>query len=917
MASEMPYVDDKAVNAVTDSESDRVADDDTGDTPRKASVVEEVHHLAEKLGDRADGLAPEQDIEFVMDKVGSLTVEECRQILEDLLKEHEYDYNFAATQRHKLENILLGPQENQSTDEWELELKTETAVNKFYSPYPEVRAVTTPDDDPTMLCETIRAHLLGYIWACIAQFVNSLFNSRFPQIVLSSQVMQVFLYPCGMFCAWALPDWGFSIRGQRYSLNPGAWTYKEQMLSTLIINVSTTSAYVFWNIQTQEVYYNETWLTPGYKILLLLSTQCMGLGFAGLLRRFAVYPAEAIWPSVLPTIALNRALLVPDKKDRVHGWTISRYTFFWITFCAMFCYYWLPGYLIPALSYFSWITWIKPSNFNLAVITGSQLGMGFNPIPTFDWNIISVYWYPLAFPFFTFVQQYIGMMIGGFAILAIYYTNTKWTAYLPINSSGIFDNTGDSYNITKVVNNGVLNEAAYQAYSPAFYSAGNLVVYGAFFAFYPMTMVFICLDSWRPLSKAFRDVGRSLFLQVKCVFRGLGAATSALASGRVRECGHHLTSMMHDETSVYDGFDNPLANLMRKYPEVPDWWYLMIVLVSFIFSIILLTQFPEQDTPVWTIFFVIGLNLVFLIPMTYLYAISGSTEGLNVLTELIVGYALPGHPNALMFVKAFGYNLNGQADYFVSDQKMALYAKVPPRAMYRGQLLSAIITCFVAYGVVEFVDHDIQGICTADQPANFNCEAGSQVYFSASVIWGAIGPKRIFDQIYPEMKYAFLVGFLLAIAWWAGKHFGVYVREWFRNHTPAFVFKPLNMVFFTPMSWLKSVHPALLLNGMLYWAPINLSYFTTGLYISFGFMFYLRRYKTAWFEKYNYVLSAGLTGGVAFSAVIIFFAVQYHPKAIHWWGTDVIDSGIDGESGRTALLTALPGSGHFGPSSWS
>lgn len=46
--------------------------------------------------------------------------------------------------------------------------------------------------------------------------------------------------------------------------------------------------------------------------------------------------------------------------------------------------------------------------------------------------------------------------------------------------------------------------------------------------------------------------------------------------------------------------------------------------------------------------------MVFLIPMSYLYAISGNTEGLNVLTELIIGYALPGHPNAMMFVKAFG-----------------------------------------------------------------------------------------------------------------------------------------------------------------------------------------------------------------------------------------------------------------------
>ncbi|WP_422880005.1 OPT/YSL family transporter, partial [Pectobacterium brasiliense] len=55
-------------------------------------------------------------------------------------------------------------------------------------------------------------------------------------------------------------------------------------------------------------------------------------------------------------------------------------------------------------------------------------------------------------------------------------------------------------------------------------------------------------------------------------------------------------------------------------------------------------------------FFVIGTNPLFLIPMSYLSAISGSTEGLNVITELVIGYALPGRPEAMMFVKAFGFN---------------------------------------------------------------------------------------------------------------------------------------------------------------------------------------------------------------------------------------------------------------------
>ena len=182
---------------------------------------------------------------------------------------------------------------------------------------------------------------------------------------------------------------------------------------------------------------------------------------------------------------------------------------------------------------------------------------------------------------------------------------------------------------------------------------------------------------------------------------------------------------------------------------------------------------------------------------------------------------------------------------------------------------------------------------------------------------GAIGPKRIFNQIYPAMKYCFLLGFLLSLVWWGTKRFGGRVRNAIEGVLPSAVFAPLNLLIFTPISWLKHVHPSLIFNGMLFWAPLNLTYFTGGFYVSFAFMYYLKRYKTAWWEKYNYVLSAALTGGVAFSGIIIFFAVQYHPKTLSWWGTNVLTATIDGGAGQLALIPDLPAKGYFGPDSWS
>ena len=75
---------------------------------------------------------------------------------------------------------------------------------------------------------------------------------------------------------------------------------------------------------------------------------------------------------------------------------------------------------------------------------------------------------------------------------------------------------------------------------------------------------------------------------------------------------------------------------------------------------ILCVKVYPAETPVWGIF-ALGINFVFLIPLTTIYARTGFAFGLNVLVELIVGYAIPGNGLALAFIKAFGYNIDGQA----------------------------------------------------------------------------------------------------------------------------------------------------------------------------------------------------------------------------------------------------------------
>ena len=164
-------------------------------------------------------------------------------------------------------------------------------------------------------------------------------------------------------------------------------------------------------------YFNQAYAAQFlYQLLLGIGTNFCGFGLAGLSRRFLVYPSYCVWPASLVTIALNQAF--HSKEDhpvrgpfnRVYTW--SRMKLFTVAFAAMFVWFWIVGFLFPALSTFNWISWIAPLNVNLNLITGSVNGLvstsaletlphsmadadivrkGLNPWPTFDFNNLTAY----------------------------------------------------------------------------------------------------------------------------------------------------------------------------------------------------------------------------------------------------------------------------------------------------------------------------------------------------------------------------------------------------------------------------------------------------------------------------------------------------------------------------------------------
>ncbi|KAF6063785.1 OPT family small oligopeptide transporter [Candida albicans] len=813
---------------------------------------------------------------FIFEKIEHISIEEALAILEKAVVEHENDVNILDNDEElwtKLINYKQGKipsdtdfsekahpsnftakdklsafihekrvsEETSSLDnsasenlnepyykivDWELQVKLEAVLIAYWSPYPQVRGVTDPYDDPTIPVETVRVYIVAIIWTAIGAVINQFFSERQPSIGLGMSVVQVFLYPTGLICEWILPKWKFKVWKYTIDLNPGPYTFKEQMLATIFCGVSSGTSYVSSNIlmQKSELFYDNKWVDFGYQVLLTLSTNFLGFGLSGIMRQFAVYPEKAIWPSILPNVRLNKTLMSPEVKARINGWSISGYNFFFITAGISFLYFWIPDYLFQALSQFNWMTWIKPDNYNLAVVTGSFGGLGLNPIPSFDMNVIGTGGF--IAPFYNTLESYIGMVLALFCILGVFYSNYKWTGFLPINSNRLFTNEGKPYHVTAVVNsNSLFDEEKYKEVGPPFYSAGNLVLYGAFFAIYPFHFVYEIAMNYKQMWEALQSL-----------YKGI----------------------RNFKRSTYEGFDDPHSVMMRAYPEVPEWAYLIILVISLVLAILCVKLYPAE-TPVWGIFFALAINFVFLIPLTTVQSRTMFGFGLNVLVELIVGYAIPGNGLALAFIKALGYNIDGQAQNFINDLKQGHYAKLPPRAMYRCQLLSVFITSFIQLGILNYQITGIKDYC------------------------------KVFNGLYPILAWCFLIGFLLAF--------------------PCIAFKK-----WAPRKYSKYFEPSIIIGGFLGYAPYNLSYNTGGLYVGYAFMHYVKRKYEAWWQKYDYLLATGIDAGIAFSSIIIFFAVMYHEKDISWWGNNVPFEGWDASMTNGYLNATLQApDGYFGP----
>ncbi|RCK59579.1 Sexual differentiation process protein isp4 [Candida viswanathii] len=714
------------------------------------------------------------------------------------------------------------------------------------SPYPEVRAAVPSTDDPTLPQNTIRAWVLGLILTTVGSGMNLLFSFHSPSFAITTFVTSILAWPIGRFWAWCIPDW--KIFG--VSLNPGPFNIKEHTIITIMANVSFGggAAYATDILLSQNKFYNSDfgW---GFALLLIWSTQCIGFAFGGLMRRFVVDNPSAIWPLNLVTATFLTNMHI-NENHQANGWKISRLAFFLITFVGSFVWYWFPGYIFQALSYFSWITWIKPDSVIINQVFGSSSGLGMIPNNiALDWNQIAGYiGSPLIPPASVIATIFASIvLIFWIVVPAVHYSNTWYSQYLPISSSGSYDRFQQSYNVSRIINSETLtfNEQAYKEYSPLFLSTTFAISYGLSFASILATITHtVCFH------------GREIYDQF-----------------RVKQ-----------KPDVHN-------RLMKAYKPIPEWWYGIVFLIFFGMSIAVVRAW-QTEMPVWGLVVALLIGAFFLLPVAIIFAKTNIAVGLNVISEFIVGYAIPGRPMAMFLFKTYCYITNAQAVTFAQDLKLGHYMKLAPRGLFYAQFIATIWGSLVQVCVLRWAYGSIDDLCLPHQKNHYTCPNG-RVFFNASIIWGVIGPQRQFShgQLYYGLLFFFIVGAVTPIINW------LILKKW-------------------PNSPVKYLHWPVFFSGTGYIPPATPYNYTSYCAVGLAFGWWIKKKWFHWWSKYNYSLSAGLDIGLAWASLLIFLCLALtNTDFPSWWGNNVVAGTLDSQVDTNVRVLLNEGES-FGPSSW-
>ncbi|KAK0553947.1 hypothetical protein OC845_000936 [Tilletia horrida] len=668
-----------------------------------------------------------------------------------------------------------------------------------------VRKVVPETDDPTLPSLTFRVMLIGSVLCILGAAVAQTFFYKSNSPSFSSYFVILISLPTGRWLARALPPKIVRLPFVgSFSLNPGPFSIKEHLLIAVLVSSGASSSYASDILNIQELFFHQR-MSDLASLTLLITTQVLGFGFAGLAQNALVKPPSMIFPSTLVTTSLFYTLHGTSGTARsTHpGDTGSasssaaltmraRLRFFTLIFTATVIYQFFPSMIFPTLSSIAVLCLVDNSKRAFRVMS-------------------------------TALNFYAGIAITMYIITPILYFANFWDyqsyGETPI-SAGLFTTKFTKFNVSGVLApDNTLDPAKWATERPILLTPFFAFTYGISFAILTSMVTHVILWHWKDMKRALQS---------------------------------NLSEDVHNR-------------LMRAYEPVPNSWYIITVSLSLGASVLL----------VWALLLSVAIALIFLLPVGVIKATSDTSIGLNVITEFVAGYLMPGRPIANVAFKCYGYMTMSQSLDLVTDLKLGHYMKVPPKHMFVAQTVGTVIGCVVNYIVLRIVLNPSSGYRqyldgSAVDPTGQWDGRKVNIFFSASVIWGAVGPAEFFSGKYRKLYYGFLLGAVAPVGPWLLHRYFMRRRSRTGLHPPgttSLSHRLGNAIANFPydrVAWPIIFHGA----GAPPQLPTNI--IASGFIAAYLSQSWARRKHPGWFAKYNYVLSAALDAGASINALIVF-----------------------------------------------
>ncbi|KAK4140253.1 OPT oligopeptide transporter [Dichotomopilus funicola] len=608
-------------------------------------------------------------------------------------------------------------------------------------------------------------------------------------------------------------------------INPGPWNLKEHAVCSITATSASNAAVSIQVFAAQDLFYDLP-ISAATVILSVISIGLFGYGICGIMRPIAVWHVDAVYWSTLPTVKTLQGLHWQEVKNS------KPLRWFWYSFVGMFFYEFFPAYIWPWLNAVSipCLAAMHATGEKAAILTNlfggsiNNEGLGWFSL-SFDWQYITSF--QTSLPLALQAHAAIGFIVCFAAMLGIYYNNAWEAKSQPFMSTQLRSQDGGKYPITKVFSGGVLDQDALQQY-------GIPRLSGSFA--YAMFMANAAIGA----------------LVAHCIFFWGGDIKRAYTSAKEGR---------HD--------DRHHAHMVKHYREVPSWWYISVLVLSFVLGLVVVTT-QNITLPAWAYVVSLILGIIIAPLSTILYSRYGNGIATNNLSKMLAGLILPERPVGNMYFAAWSHNVISNAVTLSNDLKMGEYLKIPPRIMFLTQVYGTILGGFLSYAVmISIVGGNRELLTDGNGNASWS-GATIQSYNTNATSWALAKYLYKAGGLYELVPIGLGIGFGIVIVHRIVAHFLPRIRNFslYDINMPQF----LQYAGYIPYNQSQTC--------------VLLSQVIAGFYVQM----YLRNKKPRIFRDYSYLITGAFDGASLLALFILSFAVfgAGGPSVPFptWWGNN-------------------------------